>query len=107
MNRHYADVAAFSSHIMNDVCRRLVSTTDVVGAQQGARRALMLCLFPFCTPLIRATASPKSACYSPLVADGAYIECRRRDAVLESDGRLRQFFIERLSEGCSPEQVAG
>ena len=45
--------------------------------------------------------------YSPVVADGAYIERRRRDAVLESDGRLRQFVIERLSEGWSPEQVAG
>ena len=41
--------------------------------------------------------------YSPVVADEAYIERRRRDAVLESDGRLRQFIIERLSEGWSPE----
>ncbi|MEO9960170.1 MAG: helix-turn-helix domain-containing protein, partial [Nisaea sp.] len=45
--------------------------------------------------------------YSPVVADGAYIERRRRDAVLASDGRLRQFVIERLSEGWSLEQVAG
>lgn len=45
--------------------------------------------------------------YSPVVADGAYIERRRRDGVLESDERLRQFVIERLSEGWSPEQIAG
>ena len=45
--------------------------------------------------------------YSPVVADGAYIERRRRDAVLESDGRLHRFVIERLSEGWSPEQIAG
>ncbi len=45
--------------------------------------------------------------YSPRQADGAYLERRRRDAILESDRRLRQFVTDRLTEGWSPEQIAG
>lgn len=45
--------------------------------------------------------------YSPQRADGAYIERRRREATLERDERLRQFVVQRLSEGWSPEQIAG
>ncbi|MEC5325825.1 IS30 family transposase [Aurantimonas sp. A3-2-R12] len=45
--------------------------------------------------------------YSPRQADGAYLERRRRDAILESDRRLRQFVTDRLAEGWSPEQIAG
>lgn len=45
--------------------------------------------------------------YSPRQDDGAYLERRRRDAVLEQDPRLRQFVVDRLAEGWSPEQIAG
>lgn len=45
--------------------------------------------------------------YSPRQADGAYLERRRRDAVLEQDARLRRFVVDRLAEGWSPEQIAG
>ncbi|MEC5383454.1 IS30 family transposase [Aurantimonas sp. C2-6-R+9] len=45
--------------------------------------------------------------YSQRQADGAYLERRRRDAILECDRRLRQFVTDRLAEGWSPEQIAG
>ncbi|MDY8108836.1 IS30 family transposase [Fulvimarina sp. 2208YS6-2-32] len=45
--------------------------------------------------------------YSRRQADGAYLKRRRRAAVLEQDARLRQFVVDRLAEGWSPEQVAG
>ncbi|MCB8840230.1 helix-turn-helix domain-containing protein [Aurantimonas sp. VKM B-3413] len=45
--------------------------------------------------------------YSPRQADGAYLERRRHDAILEQDARLRQFVTDRLVEGWSPEQIAG
>ena len=45
--------------------------------------------------------------YSPRHADGAYIQRRRRDAVLEQDEKLRRFVMDRLAEGWSPEQIAG
>jgi IS30 family transposase len=45
--------------------------------------------------------------YAPLVADGAYLLRRQRQAVLERDEKLRTFVIARLNEGWSPEQVAG
>lgn len=40
-------------------------------------------------------------------AEGAYLLRRQREAVLEKDERLRTFVIQRLSEGWTPEQVAG
>ena len=48
-----------------------------------------------------------SGTYSPQAADGAYLERRQRSAILESDDRLRDFVVQRLSEGWSPEQIAG
>jgi IS30 family transposase len=45
--------------------------------------------------------------YSPRFADGAYIERRQRSAVLEEDEKRRQFVVDRLSEGWSPEQISG
>ncbi len=45
--------------------------------------------------------------YTSRHADGAYLLRRQRDAVLEQDEKLRLFVIQRLSEGWSPEQVAG
>ena len=45
--------------------------------------------------------------YSPRHADGACMERRRRDAVLEQDEKLRRFVMDRLAEGWSPEQIAG
>ena len=48
-----------------------------------------------------------SGMYSPRAADGAYLERRQRAAILESDSRLHEFVVQRLSEGWSPEQIAG
>ena len=45
--------------------------------------------------------------YSPLHAAGAYVQRRRREAVLEKDHRLRAFVCDRLAEGWTPEQIAG
>lgn len=45
--------------------------------------------------------------YSPLHAAGAYVQRRRREAVLEKDHRLRTFVCDRLAEGWTPEQIAG
>ncbi|UIJ72367.1 IS30 family transposase [Aurantimonas sp. HBX-1] len=45
--------------------------------------------------------------YSPHHADGAHLERRQREAALEGDERLSRFVIDRLSEGWSPEQIAG
>jgi IS30 family transposase len=44
--------------------------------------------------------------YSPLHAAGAYIERRRREAALEKDRALRDFVLDRLAEGWSPEQIS-
>ncbi|MEN3794662.1 hypothetical protein [Fulvimarina sp. MAC3] len=41
------------------------------------------------------------------MADGAYLERRQRAAILETDACLRDFVVQRLSEGGSPEQIAG
>ena len=48
-----------------------------------------------------------SGTYSPRLADGAYLERRQRAAILERDDRLRDFVVQRLAEGWSPEQIAG
>ena len=48
-----------------------------------------------------------SAAYSPQAADGAYLERQKHDSILETNSRLRQFVVERLSEGWSPEQISG
>lgn len=45
--------------------------------------------------------------YSARHADGAYLLCRRREAVLEVDAKLGSFVRQRLSEGWSPEQISG
>jgi len=45
--------------------------------------------------------------YSAQVADGAYMERRQRDAVLECDKRLARFVRDRLTEGWSPQQISG
>ncbi|MFQ5923616.1 MAG: IS30 family transposase, partial [Anaerolineales bacterium] len=45
--------------------------------------------------------------YSPLHAEGAYMERREREALLEQDLATRTFVIDRLAEGWSPEQISG
>nr|WP_245396768.1 IS30 family transposase [Jiella sonneratiae] len=55
---------------------------------------------------LRRNALPSGG-YSPRQADGAYLERRQRDAMLERDERLRQFVTDRLAEGWSSEQIAG
>jgi IS30 family transposase len=45
--------------------------------------------------------------YRPVFAEGSYLFRRQRAAVLERDGRLRRFVLDRLTEGWTPEQIAG
>src|SRR3954470_20800426 len=55
---------------------------------------------------LRRNALPKGG-YLPVHAEGCYLERRQRPAVLERDAKLGRFVRERLSEGWTPEQVAG
>ncbi len=48
-----------------------------------------------------------SGAYRPHVADGAYMLRRQRRARLETDLRLATYVTDRLSEGWTPEQIAG
>jgi IS30 family transposase len=48
-----------------------------------------------------------SGSYQPSFAEGSYLARRERLALLERDERLERFVIDRLSEGWSPEQIAG
>lgn len=48
-----------------------------------------------------------SGAYRPHVADGAYMLRRQRAAVLERDARLAAYVTDRLTEGWTPEQIAG
>ena len=48
-----------------------------------------------------------SGAYRPHVADGAYMLRRQRRARLESDLRLAAYATDRLTEGWTPEQIAG
>ena len=48
-----------------------------------------------------------SGAYRPHVADGAYMLRRQRTATLETDARLAAYVTDRLSEGWTPEQIAG
>jgi IS30 family transposase len=48
-----------------------------------------------------------SGAYRPHVADGAYMLRRQRGAALESDVKLAAYVTDRLSEGWTPEQIAG
>lgn len=48
-----------------------------------------------------------SGSYRPDYADGCYMHRRQRQAVLESNGDLRTYVLARLSEGWTPEQIAG
>ena len=41
------------------------------------------------------------------MADGAYMLRRQRTAALETDARLVTYVTDRLSEGWTPEQIAG
>ncbi len=45
--------------------------------------------------------------YQPSFAEGSYLVRRERLALLERDERLERFVIDRLTEGWSPEQIAG
>ncbi len=45
--------------------------------------------------------------YSAQTADGAYLLRRQRSALLERDKRLARFVRDRLTEGWSPQQIAG
>ena len=49
----------------------------------------------------------ESGGYRPHVADGAYMLRRQRPSVLETDARLEAYVTGRLSEGWTPEQIAG
>jgi transposase, IS30 family len=48
-----------------------------------------------------------SGAYRPQVADGAYMLRRQRAAVLETETKLADYVTARLSEGWTPEQIAG
>ena len=48
-----------------------------------------------------------SGAYRPHVADGAYMLRRQRRAALETDAKLATYVTARLSEGWTPEQIAG
>jgi transcriptional regulator with XRE-family HTH domain len=48
-----------------------------------------------------------SGAYRPHIADGAYMLRRQRAAVLETDAKLAAYVMDRLSEGWTPEQIAG
>ena len=48
-----------------------------------------------------------SGAYRPHVADGAYMLRRQRAAALETDAKLAAYVTDRLSEGWTPEQIAG
>ena len=45
--------------------------------------------------------------YNPWFAEGAYLERREREALIEKDERLERFVVDRLTEGWTPEQIAG
>ena len=45
--------------------------------------------------------------YQPSFAAGSYLARCRRLALLERDERLQRFVVDRLTEGWSPEQIAG
>jgi IS30 family transposase len=45
--------------------------------------------------------------YRPLVADGSYRLRRQRAAALETDTKLAAYVTDRLTEGWTPEQIAG
>jgi transposase, IS30 family len=49
----------------------------------------------------------ESGGYRPHVADGTYMLRRQRQSVLEADAKLAVHVTDRLSEGWSPEQIAG
>lgn len=51
--------------------------------------------------------SQDSGAYRPTYADGSYLYRRQRPALLERDERLRGYVIDRLTEGWTPEQIAG
>ena len=48
-----------------------------------------------------------SGAYRPHVADGAYMLRRQRQARLETDAKLAAYATDRLTEGWTPEQIAG
>jgi transposase, IS30 family len=48
-----------------------------------------------------------SGAYRPQVADGAYMLRRQRAAVLETETKLAGYVTARLTEGWTPEQIAG
>lgn len=48
-----------------------------------------------------------SGAYRPHVADGAYMLRRQRQARLETDAKLAAYVTDRLTEGWTPEQIAG
>ena len=45
--------------------------------------------------------------YRPTYADGSSMYRRQRPAILERDDRLQRFVLDRLTEGWTPEQIAG
>jgi len=51
--------------------------------------------------------SQDSGVYRPCYADGSYLYHRQRPALLEQDAQLRTYVIDRLTEGWTPEQIAG
>jgi len=49
----------------------------------------------------------ESGAYRPHLADGAYMLRRQRRARLETDAKLAAYVTDRLTEGWTPEQIAG
>lgn len=51
--------------------------------------------------------SHESGAYRPPYADGGYMLRRQRPAVLEQEAALSAYVVDRLTEGWTPEQIAG
>jgi len=93
------------SHLLDDEREQIAvmraaghSVSAIAGALRRAKSTV--------SRELRRNALP-SGRYSPLHAAGAYVQRRRREAVLEKDHRLRTFVCDRLAEGWTPEQIAG
>ncbi len=54
-----------------------------------------------------ARNSLPSGGYKPTFAEGAYLARREREALIEKDEKLERFVVDRLTEGWTPEQIAG